>query len=740
MKSQYSILVIVFLLMLLTALPNNVQEWEFRNEEMGSRTYISQQQLWGHEETGPWVDSIVVESYENEEEMILALIDGDIDACADSVSLDYIDQLNDAENVALTRMPKNGYGLLNINCEKYPLNITGFRRALAYALDKETLCQEVWGELAQPHDSCVPTMNYLSIEDQLNGLYYEADLITAGELLDVAGFIDVDNDGFREAPNGSALEISVYDFHQDEHSREVCLIVVDTLRSMSIRSELVEFHQNFQSGFQLCRNYDLSFNVQNFNSFALDELFAEYLSTNLENPNRNLPRFANSTYDTIAKQSLYCTDYSRVRMATSTLQEIILYECPIIVCYEPLDVYAYRTDDFCYDCDYVAADFWRTCYKAYRKSGDVIGGTFTFGVLNNLELIIPFETPRKLWDILSLSFDSLFRIDINGQLKNGVAYDYKFQNHSDNSNIPLGHCRCKVRIPKLWGWIDGSPLTALDVAQSFNYFREVDCGWLSKGMEDLTAVFSLNSVDLILEFNTESFWDFYNIVTKPIIPIHYFKEKGIGDLSNWELDPHDVGDFPDCGAFILKAWVRNHFLEFEQNPNSPYNPRLLCGPGQWILELPPDGYYTVISHPQGGMYERSPTSYVYHNIPYFTMEYELYINGTSFMEPHPTYWLDPTAHKEYHLFTIRINNLTAGIFNITVKTSCLIHKLGTATVIIKVPTEDEIARRALMGSLVLIIAFFAISFILTIGVGIVILKRMDPLQSNQKSLKTHSHS
>jgi ABC-type transport system substrate-binding protein len=452
MKSRYLIIVLTFWLIQLSVLSNSTQTYGPENNEIGRWFYNSQENLWGNEETGPWVDTIVVESYETEVEMILALIDGDIDACADSVSLDYLDQLDDAEDVELTRIPKNGFGLLNIDCEKYPLNITAFRRALAFALDKESLCQEVWGELAQPHDSCVPSVNHLSNNDQMEGMYYGANLEIAKDLLDDAGFIDIDSDGFREAPNGSKLEISVYNYCLEEYSRKICLIVVNTLYSLSIQANLIDFSQETDYDAQFSNEYDICFIVQNFNTFALDELFIEYLSTSRDNPIRNLPRFVNSTYDTIANQLLHCTNYDKVAMAALDLQKIILYECPIIICYEEIELYAYRTDLFCYDCDYVAADFWRTCYKVYGKYGDVLGGTFAYGAIDRLESMNLISKSKKDWTLLSLSYDSLFGIDINGKLKNRIAYDYKFQNHSDDSSIPLGHCRCKIRIPRLWEW------------------------------------------------------------------------------------------------------------------------------------------------------------------------------------------------------------------------------------------------------------------------------------------------
>ena len=738
MKCQYLTLVFAFWLILLSVLPNSVQEWGLETDEMSLWSYNSQRELWGHEESGPWVDTIVVESYETEREMILALIDGDIDACADSVSLDYLDQLDDAEDVELTRMPKNGYGFLNINCEKYPLNITEFRRSLAHALNKESLCENILVGLAQPHDSCIPTVNHMSNENQMNGLYYAADLEQAVELLDVAGFVDIDSDGYRETPNGSDLEISVYDCFQEEHSHEVCLNVVDTLHSMSIRAELVELPQDLGRGFQFSEDYDISFNVRNFNNFALDELFTEYLSKNLDDPYRNLPRFVNSTYDAIASRLIHSTSYDEIEVASSALQKIILHECPIIVCYETLEVYAYRTDDFCYDCDYVAADFWRTCYKAYRKVGDVIGGTFTWGTTNHFVTFNPGAANNIDWNILSISYDSLFRVRADGRLIPRIAWDYEIETNLDTSDVPLGHCRYHIRIPKVWDW-NGIRLTAEDVAQALEYYREYDLGWLSKGTEYLTAVYSLNSVELVLEFNKESFWFLHNVCTKPILPIYYFEETGIINQDDMDLHQWYSDEIPSLGSFFLDGYVEDDFIVFDKKGDSILSPSLLYAHDfRWKLELPDDGRYCVI-YPSD-YYHFQDTQVFNVNSGEFTMEYSFFLNDTILVGPCPTHWLNAsitsdTAYPTYRP-VLRIGNLSTGTHEITIEAFDQFHEMHSSKVIVEVISEEELFSRSLSSMLPIIILVIVLASLI-FSIGVIVIIRLRKSRTSRKLIPTY---
>ncbi|MHA2045366.1 MAG: ABC transporter substrate-binding protein, partial [Candidatus Thorarchaeota archaeon] len=62
---------------------------------------------------------------------------------------------------------RNGYGHITINCRDYPLNISAFRRAFAFAFDKTRVTAEIMDGFSQEHDSLVPYPNSWSIEDDM---------------------------------------------------------------------------------------------------------------------------------------------------------------------------------------------------------------------------------------------------------------------------------------------------------------------------------------------------------------------------------------------------------------------------------------------------------------------------------------------------------------------------------------------------------------------------------------------
>jgi len=161
------------------------------------------------EKSGPYVDSVRYEVISQEDQTIQALQDGDIDLVGNQLHRTFVPELEEAENIEIAETLRNGYGYLTINCRKYPFNITAFRRALAYALDKRSISNSIWKGFAYPLDSVVPQNNPFSAEEHLPYHYYERDYEAGNMLLDAAGFHDADNDSIREAPNGEDFDVYV---------------------------------------------------------------------------------------------------------------------------------------------------------------------------------------------------------------------------------------------------------------------------------------------------------------------------------------------------------------------------------------------------------------------------------------------------------------------------------------------------------------------------------------------------
>jgi len=80
-----------------------------------------------------------------------------------------------------------------------PLDDLVVRRAIMYALDRDAVAQQARGDYATVTDSVIPDCFFPAYYNP-NIEKYPYNLAKAKELLDTAGYLDVDGDDIREIP------------------------------------------------------------------------------------------------------------------------------------------------------------------------------------------------------------------------------------------------------------------------------------------------------------------------------------------------------------------------------------------------------------------------------------------------------------------------------------------------------------------------------------------------------------
>jgi peptide/nickel transport system substrate-binding protein len=101
--------------------------------------------------------------------------------------------------------------VLFLNTTKKPMDDAAFRRALAFAIDVPSIVNVAYAQLvkAASPTGLLPSLSKFDDQAVLAELGYTFDTAKAKEMLDAAGYKDVDNDGFVEAPDGSKIELEV---------------------------------------------------------------------------------------------------------------------------------------------------------------------------------------------------------------------------------------------------------------------------------------------------------------------------------------------------------------------------------------------------------------------------------------------------------------------------------------------------------------------------------------------------
>ncbi len=538
------------------------------------------------QKTGPFVDSIVFHVITSVDQQILALQDNDIDIIGQFLSGEQSSVLEASENIEIAQTLQNGYGYVAINTAKYPLNITAFRRAIAFALDKEKISEDALLNYSIPLDSCIPRINPFSAEDQLADCYYISDMTTAQQLLADAGFSDIDSDGVTEAPDGSdfCVELFIPDTFLDGNPNSVGEVFETALQNLHINytRETDDWLCGIYNRLYFHQDYDIAFLETRFANFDVDWMASKFWSENANVSYTNYANFQNSSFDSLRDQLLNSTDLLQVSEAVEEMQKIIAYECPIIVCYEKYDLVAYRTDTFegFVNAKIRGALSWWTNYKVHLQEYEVdpLGGTFRFSFPLDIGTFNPLLT-ASTYDkrIFSLFYDSIIRQDTEGNDILWLAESIAVETHEDNSTVPDGNTRVTMDIIQNATWSDGLPLTAEDIAFALNYYRnhEWNSTWAPLGNYILHGLERINSIDLItshklqIEYDSESYWLLHDFCYKPILPKVVLEELGPDGWLTWDPDPRSEV-MVTSGPFNVTQYEPGESIELIRNPHYFY--------------------------------------------------------------------------------------------------------------------------------------------------------------------------
>lgn len=156
------------------------------------------------------VRKLVVRTYDSADALVMALRTGEVDAMYNySNSLDptMAASVTGVENLDPGMSDNPGNYQLVFGMNRQPTDDLAFRKAVRAALDYELLCATIGGENGQiPSTGIVapPNKGFDGTLPQLS-----QDLDAANALLDEAGYLDADGDGWRDNADGSALNVLI---------------------------------------------------------------------------------------------------------------------------------------------------------------------------------------------------------------------------------------------------------------------------------------------------------------------------------------------------------------------------------------------------------------------------------------------------------------------------------------------------------------------------------------------------
>jgi ABC-type transport system substrate-binding protein len=537
--------------------------------------------------SGPYVDKVVYTSYPNENDRVTALMSGDVDALSFPVNYSYLSSLELQSDIDIHSMKNNGLRYIDINSMKYPLNISGFRRAFAYAFNKTRVISEVMDGHAIAHDSVVPLKEDWCIEEELPWHYYSGQRELGNQTLDALSFGIDGGTGFRLAPDGSSFRVIVGYTPGEEISQGIAEEAVDALSSMNVDAETVADHMILTD---VSWHYDYDMGVFKDANYKRnpDWILDNYYSQTSTIPYMNPSNYQNDTFDSLREVVLDAPTFELVSEAVSDIQKHLHENVPVLIVCQDIEYHAYENTYFT---GYVEDDYWGipgpwTNLKVHNKMGNVFGGVFDIAIGNYPLTFNMFHTDDySIQSFLSSLYSGVYKMGPDREVYLDIAKEVLIETHSTNIAVPEGQTWIKVEVKDGIVWSDGTSLTGSDVAFTFTYLYEIGLlgrpAGVGRWTDDFLSseVLSPNIARIRLDRNT-----YYTLLTiekmllAKIIPEHIFNdETGIGYAGWATWDPVLTSDpFVTCGPFYLSD---HDSLSFELSRNMDYH---------WLSGLAPE--------------------------------------------------------------------------------------------------------------------------------------------------------
>jgi ABC-type transport system substrate-binding protein len=543
-------------------------------------------------QSGPYLDGVrllVLPSYISR---VTALQSGNVHLDAYAPPSEFLEPLQEDPNIDFNELYMSYDGALVINCDKYPLNLTAFRRAFAFAYNKSAVQDLiVWDDYTPYHDSIVPRSNALCAEDNFDWHYYDQDLSAANALLDAAGFEVNGTTGWRDAPDGSPLEIriecaSVSDGYLTSGSSRVAELA---LRAVHVNatwqySYYGDLRERVWSGGDYDIFYCYMYTLKNEPSSSdLEWLCDEFWSGNTAE-GENLARYSNSTFDACRQQYYEAMTAEDMLDAATNMQKVLHETVPWLITLRRVAYQAYRTDVFedlvvdAYGPGFVHSIASQWSFRKLHLAGSQTGGVIPVAIPQyptSFNIFLEEDTFASL--VFDLIYSSLYDLGPSELFTPDLARSMVIETHAENLAVAPGRTRFTIDMVRNAFWSDGTPLTAEDVAFTFNYLVEANTSTVhytdSWSLDHLQAAYAPTNYLVVLEFSGESFLHFYTLAPVYILPKHIFLDQiGVDGWQSWnpvynESEPHVTS-----GAFRLANVTTGDSIDLFRNPDFYYLP------------------------------------------------------------------------------------------------------------------------------------------------------------------------
>ncbi|MCA1321460.1 ABC transporter substrate-binding protein [Bacillus tianshenii] len=294
----------------------------------------------------PPIEEIIFPIIEDTTAMLNALQAGEIDALSSSISPELVEQFESNSSLKVARGPGYSTTLFQINAEKYPMTESAFRQAINFAVDKNNLVETLllgYGEVGSPgfiHPSS-PFYN--------NELEATHNPEKAKQLLEDAGFKDIDGDGFREDPNGDKIDLTTLVYANNPIRIRTAELVSEAINGIGIKNTVKAMDATTVDSlmwpdFDVTKGRDYDMGVWGWsNTMQLfPDRMVELFHSDPTIGSVNIGAYKNAEFDTLSEELSSTFDEDERMTIIKDMQSIVATDAPFITLYYQEIVNAYN--------------------------------------------------------------------------------------------------------------------------------------------------------------------------------------------------------------------------------------------------------------------------------------------------------------------------------------------------------------------------------------------------------------
>lgn len=304
---------------------------------------------WGWEGDEPPYDQVIFRLFENPDAMVAALQQGELDA-AQGFPASSWDALEADADIEVVAGQQGGFDEIAINggaAEGQPhpaLLDLEVRRAISHAIDRPAVIEDLWFGLASPLETMSPSADPKWIPEIPEENQFTYDPERANQILDEAGYMDTDDDGIREMPDGTNPIVIRHAVNTDgDLAGSIGDLMVGWMEEIGIGVELEAYDQDALFGVIVDGTYDTFY--WGWVPFVDPDPMLSYF-TEAEIGNYNDANWFDPAYDALYTEQNQEVDPDRRIEIVHEMLTMFHDAAVYIPMYVAPDLQAYRTDTF----------------------------------------------------------------------------------------------------------------------------------------------------------------------------------------------------------------------------------------------------------------------------------------------------------------------------------------------------------------------------------------------------------